>query len=89
MVITSLLHLFSRLQAKLKRAQRHLRLKEMAKKTKTVTSEEDDAPDSGEHCIRVGIQILVGEIFLGKSTSNSRILPDKLSNQTARNFVFA
>ena len=70
-----------------------MQLKEMAKKTRTVTSEEDDAPDSGERCIRVGInyhtiQILEGEIFgqININITNSQqmqILPDKLSNQAA------
>jgi len=41
------------MQAKLKRAQRHMRLKEMAKKTRTATSEEDDTPESGERYNRV------------------------------------
>ena len=50
--MTFLHHLLVCLQAKLKRAQRHMRLKEMAKKTRTTTSEEDDNPDSGECYVR-------------------------------------
>ncbi|XP_065907939.1 transcription initiation protein SPT3 homolog isoform X2 [Dysidea avara] len=45
--IQDIFFLLRRDKAKLKRAQRHMRLKEMAKKTRTTTSEEDDNPDSG------------------------------------------
>ena len=62
-----------------------MQLKEMAKKTRTVTSEEDDAPDSGEHCIRVGIKYnFRGRNFWANQHQIPNIFPDKLSNKAAK-----